>query len=163
APAFGDFEDPLLGRVRFASSVGRGRTRADDGCSTTILTSRDGDASAEAAHLVEAIAGIRDAHGDESIAILVRNRTHLAASIDELTARGIPWHGVDVHPLADRPVVSDLMTLLRALSSDDDRAAWLALLRAPLVGLTMRDLEAVAQAHRPASVARGVNAITGLS
>src|SRR5262249_42892047 len=106
---------------------------------------------------------VRARHPDESIAVLVRNRAHLAAPIEMLAARGIPWHGVDIHPLAERPVVNDLIALLRAMSSTDDRAAWLAVLRAPFVGLSMRDLEAIAQAPSVARVVRDSEAPVGVS
>jgi ATP-dependent exoDNAse (exonuclease V) beta subunit len=161
--SFGDREDPLLGRVGFAASIGRGRTRPDDGCTVAIVQSNDESAVDEAAHLIDAIERVRVQHPDESVAVLVRSRAHLAAPIEMLTARGIPWHGVDVHPLIERPVINDLIALLRAMSSDDDRAAWLAVLRAPFVGLTMRDLEAIAQAPDAARIIRDVDIPVGVS
>jgi ATP-dependent exoDNAse (exonuclease V) beta subunit len=42
--------------------------------------------------------------------------------------------------LARSPLVADLLTLCRALASDVDRLAWMALLRAPWVGLCLADL-----------------------
>jgi ATP-dependent exoDNAse (exonuclease V) beta subunit len=161
--AFGDREDPLLGRVGFAASAARGIGRPDDGCTVTIIASSDDRANDEAIRLVDAIERVRAAHPDETIAVLARNRTHLAEPIEMLTARGLPWHGVDVHPLIERPVVNDLMSLLRAMWSNDDRVAWLAILRAPFVGLSMRDLEVVAQSPDLAHVVRGDGALAGLS
>jgi ATP-dependent helicase/nuclease subunit A len=158
-PAFGTREDPLLGRVAFAGATAMRTARADDGCSITVIVGSDADAS-EADRVAVTIERIRDEHPNESIAVLARNRAHLTATIDALAARGIAWHGVDIHPLAERPVVSDLTALLRAMASDDDRSAWFALLRAPFVGLCLRDLEVVAQFDKPARVVRdGVEAI----
>ncbi len=84
-------------------------------------------------------------HPGESIAILVRNRAHLTHLLPGLNARAIPWTGADIHALAEQPVIDDLMTLLKAMSSSTDRIAWLALLRTPFVGMSLRDIEMLAQ------------------
>ena len=163
ARAFGAREDPLIGRVAFARAAAVRDARPDDGCSTTIVAADPDAAMSEADRIATAIERIRGAHPGESIAVLARNRAHLADTVGALSARDISWHGVDIHPLAERPVVGDLMTLLKAMSSADDRAAWLALLRAPFVGLCMRDLELVAQFDRPSQIILGDVDASGLS
>ena len=163
AEAFGGHEDPLLGRVAYAPSVQQRPARPDDGCTITVIASDTETAIDEARHVADTIECIRSNHPNESIAVLVRNRAHLAQTIDTLSDRRTPWRGVDIHPLATRPVVSDLLVLLKALSSDHDRAAWLALLRAPFVGLSMRDLESVAQLDQPARIVRDNVEIADLS
>ncbi len=82
--------------------------------------------------------------GDESIAILGRSRSHLQAVIKHLKAAGIAYNAPDLDSLAQSPVVADLLTLCRALGSDADRLAWMALLRAPWCGLKLDDLLSVA-------------------
>ena len=144
--AFGDVEDPVLGRVAFASSTSVRAARPDDGCRVRGIQSLDAE-RAEAAAITHAIEQLRQSRPNESIAILVRTRTHLAHILPMLTAHGIPWAGSDIHALADQPVIDDLMTLLKALSSPKDRIAWLALLRAPFVGVSLRDLELLAQSN----------------
>ena len=54
----------------------------------------------------------------------------------------LPFIGVNLEPLADVAVVRDLEALARALESPLDRVAWLAVLRAPFVGLALPDLTA---------------------
>ena len=87
-----------------------------------------------------------------TVAILVRARTHLADILPRLRSEGLVFRAVDIEPLVDRPVVQDLLALTRAISHPADRVAWLAVLRAPWAGLTLRDLEAIAGAHDGASI-----------
>ncbi|MCB1703402.1 MAG: UvrD-helicase domain-containing protein [Halioglobus sp.] len=84
--------------------------------------------------------------GNETIAVLGRSRSHLQPVIKHLKQRGIPYNAPDLDSLAESPVVVDLLNLCRALASDADRLAWMALLRAPWCGLTLDDLLCVAVA-----------------
>jgi len=80
----------------------------------------------------------------ETVAILVRNRSHLDRIVPALKKAGVPFRAVDIEPLAARPVIQDLLAITRALSHPADRVAWLALLRAPWCGLTVAELHALA-------------------
>ena len=100
----------------------------------------------EAESAAALIAGLRSSRPDESIAVLGGARTHLRAIRAALAARAIPFIGVNLEPLADVAVVRDLEALARALESPLDRVAWLAVLRAPFVGLALPDLTLIAQA-----------------
>ena len=75
------------------------------------------------------------------VAVLVRARSHLGNLTRRLTQEGISCRAVDLVPLALRPVVADLVQLLRALSHPADRLAWLSVLRAPFCGLTLTSLQ----------------------
>jgi len=79
-----------------------------------------------------------------TIALLVRNRNHAAEIVPALKAAGLTFRAVDMEALAEQPVVMDLMALTRALLFPADRIHWLAILRAPWCGLTLADLEIVA-------------------
>jgi len=89
-----------------------------------------------------------------SVAILVRNRSHLDWIVPALKRARVPYRAVDIEPLADRPVVQDLLALTRALTHPADRIAWLALLRAPWCALNVAELHAVAGGALSAEGAR---------
>jgi len=74
------------------------------------------------------------------IAILARNRNHLAPIIAELKRSQIPYRAVDIDPLAERSEVLDALALTRAILHPADRTAWLAVLHAPWCGLGLTDL-----------------------
>jgi ATP-dependent helicase/nuclease subunit A len=78
-----------------------------------------------------------------TIAILVRSRPHLEYIVPALKSAGLSFQAVEIDPLKNRPVITDLISLTRALSHPADRIAWLAVLRAPWCGLTLTDLHAL--------------------
>jgi ATP-dependent helicase/nuclease subunit A len=102
--------------------------------------------AAEAEHAADLIAGLKRSRPDETIAVLASARPHLRAIRECLEKRDVPFIGVKLEPLADVAVVRDLEALVRALESPLDRVAWLAVLRAPFVGLALADLTAVSEA-----------------
>jgi ATP-dependent exoDNAse (exonuclease V) beta subunit len=87
------------------------------------------------------------AHPHWQVAVLVRAKSHAGEIAASLRARGIAFRAVDIEPLQDRAVVRDIIMLARALLHFGDRIAWLALLRAPSVGLELADLLMIARAH----------------
>jgi ATP-dependent exoDNAse (exonuclease V) beta subunit len=84
-----------------------------------------------------------------SVAVLVRARGHLDRILPALHAAGIGYQAVEIEPLAQRPVIQDLLALTRALLHPADRANWLAVLRAPWCGLTLADLHHLADTAAP--------------
>lgn len=84
-----------------------------------------------------------------TIAILVRNRNHAMHITPLLDEAGLTYRAVDLEPLADNIVIQDLMALTHAMLRPSDRIAWLSILRAPWCGLSLVDLEAIANANLP--------------
>ena len=95
---------------------------------------------AEAEQVVIRVKEAKQSNPEGSIAILVRNRTHLPDILSALQRAGHRWQATDIDPLGKRMPVIDLMSLTRALLSPADRIAWLAILRAPWCGLNLHDL-----------------------
>jgi len=93
------------------------------------------DSASESKKVVELVKGAKGI-----CAILVRYRTSLADIVPALKAAGIRYRAVDIDRLGERQVVQDLFALTRALTHLADRVAWLAILRAPWVGITLEEL-----------------------
>ncbi|MFV1983607.1 MAG: UvrD-helicase domain-containing protein [Thiohalomonadales bacterium] len=77
---------------------------------------------------------------DGRIAILCRNKSHLVEIISLLNKKMIPYQAVEINVLNTQPVVQDLLSLTKSMLHLADRISWLALLRAPYIGLTLSDI-----------------------
>jgi ATP-dependent helicase/nuclease subunit A len=101
------------------------------------------DRASETTAIVDRIVEQRAEDPSATVAILVAARTHAAAIMLALEARGVDAIGVDLIPLRDLSIVRDLVALLEALHHFGDRTAWLAVLRAPWCGLSLETLTAI--------------------
>lgn len=82
---------------------------------------------------------------NQSIAVLVRGRSHLKHILPALKQAGILAAGQDIDPIAESAPVSEVIALIRALWHAADRTSWLALLRSAFVGLSWDDCRVIAQ------------------
>lgn len=80
-----------------------------------------------------------------TVGILARSKKQLFSLIQCMKQTNIPFVAHEVEQLITRSHVIDLLTLLRATEDLTDSIAWYALLRAPWLGLTLADLEVIAQ------------------
>jgi ATP-dependent helicase/nuclease subunit A len=137
-------EDVPGGAVKYSPSRAVHAAEAE---SVRVHRFFDGDYAGEGRRIAEiAKASMEEAGrdgGPASVAILVRNRSHLLDVLPCLRAAKLPYRAVEIESLGQRPVVRDLLALTRALSHLADRVAWLAILRAPWCGLTLADLFAL--------------------
>ncbi len=134
-------EDAVSGAVPYAAAVAHHDAMPGDAVQWHLSDER----SAEAARLVGIVQDARAADAAATIAVLVRNRTHLGHIVPALQEAGIRFRAVEIEPLGEKQVVQDLFALTRALEHPADRIAWLALLRAPWCGLTPCDLSLLAE------------------
>jgi ATP-dependent helicase/nuclease subunit A len=103
--------------------------------------------AAETQAVAERIAALKAADAHASIAVLVTARRHAESLISALHERAVEAIGVHLVPLAQVPVVRDLVALTRALGHLGDRTAWLAVLRSPWCGLTLQTLSRLSARH----------------
>lgn len=113
------------------------------------------DELAEARRVVALVRAALERDPASTAAVLVSARTHVAALARELASAGVEYQAVEIELLSERPVVQDLMALTRALVHLADRAAWLAVLRAPWCGMSLADLHALA-AHDSSQTIRAL-------
>lgn len=131
-------DDMATGAVSYAESVpvpslaGRGEYK--------IHALFDVDVSQEAETTADIVQQCLDQSDNEDLAILVRSRTQLPSLLGNLRARSIDYRAVEIDRLTDLPEIIDLQALTRCCCHPGDRAAWLGLLRSPLIGLDWRDL-----------------------
>ncbi|MDG4812263.1 UvrD-helicase domain-containing protein [Hydrogenovibrio sp. 3SP14C1] len=98
-------------------------------------------ASDEASRILDLIQErLPDLKAGDSIGILGRSRSHLMGVATQLKQSGIAFRAVELEGLKDRQEIQDCEALTRALLHLGDRPAWIALLRSPLVGLSLTDL-----------------------
>ena len=95
-------------------------------------------------HLLSVITTIQQERPQQTIAVLVRSRSHLQAIIPSLKSGNINFSALEIEPLIQQSVVQDLLALSGALLHLSDRVCWLAVLRAPWCGLTLHDLHVLA-------------------
>ena len=98
------------------------------------------DPGDEVSRIIEIIQGALETLEDPSIAILVRGRKQVNPIAAGLARHGIEFEAVETGQLAGRGVILDLMALTRLLEHPLDRVAAIAVLRCPLLGLTVADI-----------------------
>ncbi len=137
-------DDRERGAIAFRPSHSAVQSSAAAEPSVTIRSY--GTRGAEALAIAELIEARRRQHPEWRIAVLVRARSYGRDIARCLRSCGVAFRAVDLEPLQDRDAVRDLVMLVCALLHLGDRTAWLAVLRAPWVGLTLADLLIVARA-----------------
>ena len=138
------------GAAAFRESVAARATAAET--AVHLHGSLSAEPRDESARVDELIADELERDPEQSIAVLVQARGHLAGLRERLRARGVPVHAVEIDALGEQPVARDLLGLARALAHRDDRIAWLAVLHAPWCGLTWADLHALCHDARRLSI-----------
>ncbi len=80
----------------------------------------------------------------DSIAILVRSRSQLRFLLKEFRRQHFYFQGIEIEKLSHLPHVRDLWSLVLITLRPSHRLAWLTFLRSPWCGLSLSDLNSIA-------------------
>ena len=139
-PMFPQVSQPTFGAIRYEpADAWHDETPGVDAVSWHVHLSDD-QAWAQVVNIAQR-AWQEHAESDKPMAILVRSRPHLGEVARQLADAGLPCRAIELDSLSSREVVVDLLQLTRAIVHRGDRAAWLAVLRAPWCGLTLGTLK----------------------
>ena len=133
--------DHVMGAVTYSETCTKPGVSTSGTVATHILPARDDE---KEARLVVELIGQCDP--EDSVVILVRSRSHasdILAALDTLkeTQPRFRYQAINFNPLAETPLIQDLVSLTLALIQPADRLAWLATLRAPFAGLDLAELD----------------------
>ena len=142
ARVFPQADDRRTGAVSYRASVATRRADASQVAPVSLRLFPQ-SAAGEARAIAEHAAQLRRLDRSASVAVLVVAHAHAVPIVEALRARGVPSCALDLVPLRERLVVRDLVQLTRALFDLADRAAWLAVLRAPWCGARLKTLTAL--------------------
>lgn len=135
--------DPVMGAVSYSQASTKPGVGLNGTVAVHLQAVRDDQAEA-----IEMVSIIEQCDGDETIAVLVRSRSHAQVLLAELDRRKLQdsryrYQAIDFTPLADTTVIKDLVSLTLALVQPADRLAWLVTLRAPYIGLDLNDMDSL--------------------
>jgi ATP-dependent helicase/nuclease subunit A len=102
----------------------------------------------EARKISALVKELQSKYPNKSLAVLVRGRTHLTSIIRHFNESNIAFKAEAIDSITDRPAITDLLSLLRALRFPGDRTAWLSILRAPWCGLSLSDIHALVKMNK---------------
>lgn len=134
---FPKISDASIGAIRYSPSISQQKIESEKSVFYHAVDNNDHEKDVEA----EKITQIIHQHPEESIAILVRSRSHLKEIIPLLQNKKILFRAIEIANLADHPLIEDLFALTKAIIHPADRIAWLSILRAPWCGLKLEDLD----------------------
>ena len=134
-------DDPLSGAVSYSDAVSVPQFAGVGHCYVHPVFGSGSENEAELGCRV--IAETLEANPDDDMAVLVRGRTQLPNLLAALRRAGIAYRAIEIDRLTDLPEVIEALALTRAAAHQGDRLAWLAILRAPWIGLDWTDLHAL--------------------
>jgi ATP-dependent helicase/nuclease subunit A len=155
ATAFPNYMDIGVGAVPFIPATAQQKNSVA-AVNVYVAGSEDTEAK-QVLTLVEN--ALRDPQ-QEHIAILVRARSHLSTILAVLQTAGIAYQAVEIESLSTRAALQDLLALTRALLHPADKIAWLAILRAPWCGLTLKELTRLVEMDTDACILDNLLTIT---
>ncbi|MEM7501932.1 MAG: UvrD-helicase domain-containing protein [Pseudomonadota bacterium] len=133
--------DPATGAVAYRQSIAARSDLGEGSC--TVHPVIGSGVEAEAKRTADTVEDLLAQNDGEEVAVLVRSRTQLSELLSTFRDRGMGYEAVEIDRLVDLPEIVDPVALTRAYAHPGDRAAWLAVLRGPAIGLSWADLHAL--------------------
>ena len=130
-----------LGSVKFSPAT----PIQEDGSTTQLKCKFFDEERLEIQFVITQIERLIAQNDATSIGVLCRARNHLPGLLKALQAANIDSQGTDINPLANEPIIEDLMSLHRVLLKPSDRLSWFSLLRSPMIGALLQTLEPLAR------------------
>lgn len=147
--AFPASDDIARGAVKYANSIAYKSESVVPAVETFIVSYEKSDDDIHAKSIAEiqeaqtvaqlVIKSLSD-NPNGSIAILVKSRSHLKHIVPALSDANINFQATNIDNLAHRMSILDLRSLAKSILDLTDRISWLAILRAPWIGLSLADL-----------------------
>jgi len=137
------YDDIANSAVSYTPSVSSGKAVKPEETGVHLQVFSRANPQAQTQGMIRLIQEALQNNPQDTIAILVRSRSHLKALIPALKNANLPYQAVAIDPLETRPLIQDLLALTRALLYPADPIAWFAILRAPWCGLCLADLLAL--------------------
>ena len=134
--------DLTTGAVAYKQSFSACQTEEDGG----VFLKYFDTARSQTHFMIEKILDLQKQDPAKSIALLVRARSQLVDLITLLKSYDIPFYAKEIKQLSRMPHVLDLLSLVKAVNHWGDRIAWLSVLRAPWVGLSLSDIYIITEA-----------------
>lgn len=134
-------DDPISGAVSYSDAVSIPQFAGVGHCFVHPIFG--GRSENEADLGCRVIADTLEENPDDDMAVLVRGRTQLPNLLAALRREGVEYRAIEIDRLTDLPEVIEALALTRAAVHQGDRLAWLAILRAPWIGLDWTDLHAL--------------------
>lgn len=131
-------DDLITGGVSYSSADAFDKTASNNNVRVYPLYGRAYQKESE--NVVDVIQDLKQDHPEDTIAILVRSRSHLAEIVPALRTGKIDFKAIDIEGLGSQSSIQDMLALTRAFLFQADRVAWLACLRAPWCGLSLASL-----------------------
>jgi len=131
-------DDLIAGGVSYSDAVSFDNTTSSNNVKIYPLYGKAH--KKEAQQVISIIQEIQQNYPEDSIALLVRSRSHLLEVVPAIRKTGVLFNAVDLEGLSTQASVQDLLALTRAYLYQADRVAWLACLRAPWCGLSLESM-----------------------
>jgi len=135
-----------LGSIAFnASIVGRNEDMGTGIKPHTLIIDSENNYAiyqTEAIYVAKLLQTVKQKNPAYKIAVLTRSRSHLNELITTIKRdfKDLPIQAIEINSIKNNQTFEDIYMLTKALFNFDDKIAWMALLRSPIIGLKNREL-----------------------